>query len=63
MEAYNDCYKKNNKYFDWLIFFDTDEYLYLKDFKNIKLFLSEVKFNKCEIIQFNYVFHSDNDLL
>ena len=63
MEAYNDCYKKHNKYFDWLIFFDTDEYLYLKDFKSIKLFLNEKKFNKCEIIQFNYVFHSDNDLL
>ena len=63
IEAYNDCYKKNNKYFDWLIFFDIDEFLFLIDFKNIKSFLNDKRFNKCEKIQLNYVFHSDNDLI
>ena len=31
----NDCYKKNFKKYDWLIFFEIDEYIHLKNFKNI----------------------------
>lgn len=29
LNAYKDCYKKNNKKWDWLSFFDVDEYLQL----------------------------------
>ena len=63
ISAYNDCYKKNNFYFDWLIFFDIDEFIYLKNFNNIKLFLADKRFHKCERIQLNYVYHTDNNLL
>ena len=35
LRAYNDCYKKNKINYDWLIFFDADEFIYLKDFNNI----------------------------
>ena len=56
-------YKKNNIYYDWLIFFDIDEFIYLKDFNNIKLFLSDKRFSKCEIIQLNYIYHTDNNLI
>ena len=35
LEAYRDCYKKNNKKYDWISFFDVDEYL--------KLILSNLK--------------------
>ena len=58
-----DCYQKNNKSYDWLIFYDLDEYIYLKNYTNIKPFLSEAKFNECKIIYLNSIRHTDNDLL
>lgn len=63
LEALNDCYKKNNKKYNWLIFYDIDEFLYLKNHNNIKNFLKEPKFNKCQIIQLNWVIHTDNNSL
>ena len=38
-------------------------YLSLKDFKNIKSFLNQNKFSKCQAIQLNMYFHTDNNLL
>ena len=59
----NDCYQKNYRYYDWLIFYEVDEYLYLKDIKNIKIFLNNAKFFKCQKIQLNWIFHTDNNQL
>ena len=59
----NDCYIKNYKYYDWLIFYEIDEFIFLHDFKNIKLFLNQKKFNKCQEIYLNLVCHTDNNLL
>ena len=61
--SYNNCYKKNSKSYDWLIFFDIDEYIYLKDFKNIKEYLGDKRFYNCERIQLNWIFYTDNNLL
>jgi hypothetical protein len=57
----NDCYKKNNKNYDWFILFDSDEYIELKYFNNIKLFLNQKKFNKCDYIYFNRAFQTDSN--
>ena len=46
----NDCYIRNNKQYDWLIFYDLDEFIHLYNYSNIKEFLNEKKFNKCQII-------------
>ena len=35
--VYNYCYKKYNHFFDWLAFFDFDEYLYIKNNLNIEI--------------------------
>ena len=59
----NDCYRKNFRNYDWLIFFEIDEYIYLKDFTNIKEYLNSTKFIKCQKIHLNWVFHTDNNLL
>ena len=40
LKEYQDCYKNNYKKYDWLIFFDMDEYLFLKNYTNIKNFLN-----------------------
>ena len=63
MEMMNDCYIRNYRYYDWLIFFEIDEYIYLKNVKNIKNFFLKSRFNKCERIQLNWIFHTDNNLL
>ena len=57
----NDCYKKNYLKYDWLIFFEVDEYIYLQNYTDIKKFLNEEKFNYCQAIQLNWVMHTDNE--
>ena len=59
----NDCYLRNYKIYSWLVFYEIDEYLYIKNYSNIKTFLSESKFNHCKIIYLNWVFHTDNNLI
>ena len=63
LEIYSECYNKNHKNYDWLIFFDIDEFIHLENYSNIKYFLNEKKFNKCRLIYFNCLRHTDNDLL
>ena len=59
----NDCYHKNYDKYDWLIFYDVDEFIHLNNYSNVGKFLSEQKFDGCEAIYLNYVHHSDNNLL
>ena len=63
MPSYNDCYRRYNKFYDWLIFFDIDEFIYLKDFKSFKLFLNDKRFDKCNRVQLNWIFFTDNNQL
>jgi hypothetical protein len=62
-KALKECYMNNNKRFDWLIFYDIDEYIHLKNISNIKEFLNDKKFILCNKIYLNWVFHTDNNLL
>ena len=52
MNAYYDCYKKNNLFYDWIAFFDADEYLVLYKDKNIQKFLTSSRYKNCEIIRY-----------
>ena len=64
IEAYYDCYEKNNKTYNWLSFFDFDEFLELKPINiNIQQFLSHKRYKNCQVIKFNFLFYSDNELL
>ena len=56
-----DCYKNNNKKYDWFIMYDMDEFIFLRNYNNIKNFLNNKKFKKCTIIHLNRQFHTDND--
>ena len=62
-KAINDCYIKNYKEYDWFMFYDIDEFIHLFNYKNIKEFLNQIKFNKCKKIYLNWVLHTDNDLI
>jgi hypothetical protein len=59
----NDCYQKNLNKFDWIIFYEIDEFIFLKNYKNIKYFLKQKKFKNCQKIQLNWVHRSDNNLI
>jgi ribosomal protein L30E len=59
----NDCYQKNYQIYDWLIFFEVDEYIHLSNYTNVKLYLQRDAFKNCEIIYLNWVYHTDNNLI
>ena len=59
----NNCYKKNYLKYDWIMFYDIDEFLYLKNYYNIKNYLNKYKFNKCKIIYLNFIYYTDNNNL
>ena len=45
--AYKDCYDMNKNIYDWIGFYDVDEFLYINNYSNINKFLSLKKFKKC----------------
>lgn len=57
------CYKNNYNIFDWLIFYEIDEFIFLKNYSNIKTFLNQKKFKKCLKIHLNWLHRSDNNLI
>lgn len=61
--AYHDCYIKNQKEYDWIAFFDFDEFLTLVNHSSIKDYLSEKMFEQYDIVHLNWMSFDDNDLL
>ena len=63
-DSFYDCYKRNNKSYNWLSFFDFDEYLELKNKnQNIQEFLGNKRYQKCINIKINWLIYSDNNLI
>jgi len=63
IQAYNHCYINNNKNYNWMAFYDSDEYLYINDYKDINKFLSQPQFKNCSSILINWKYYGDNDNL
>lgn len=61
IKAYNDCYINNNNKYEWIAFYDIDEFLYIKNYSNINYFLSLPKFEKCSSILINWRYYGDNN--
>ena len=62
--SYYDCYEKYSSLYDWISFFDVDEYLVLKPRNSsIQDFLNNPRYNNCENIQFNWRVFNDNEQL
>lgn len=61
MPSFNQCYNQNKNKYNWFIFYDMDEFIHLRGYKNIKNYLSKNSFNKCNIIYLNHVIHTDNN--
>ena len=63
MRAYNEIYEKYRYEYDYLMFFDVDEFLNLNQYKNIHNFLRDKKYDKCDVIHIQWVTYDDNDLI
>ena len=63
MQMMNDCYQTNYQIYDWLIFYELDEYIHLSNYTNVKPFLNLPRFKHCEVIYLNLICHSDNNLI
>lgn len=59
--AFNQCYNNNKNNYDWIAFFDVDEFLYLYNNRNINKFLSLPKFKKCSSLLINWKYYGDNN--
>ena len=63
LPAYNHCYNVYRNNYDWLMFFDCDEFLTLVKHDNISDFLSQERFNGYDVIHLNWMIYGDNDML
>ena len=61
--ANNHCYKKYRNQFDYIAFFDFDEFLVIQNNKSINEYLYDSKFDKCESILLNWEMYGDSDLV
>lgn len=58
--SYNECYELHKNEYDWICFFDCDEFLTLYKFDNIKDFLNQPKFDEFHIVKINWLSYNDN---
>ena len=63
IKSYLECHNNNYKNYDWLIFYDVDEFLYLKDFNDVRTYLKDRRFKHCQRVQLNWIMYTDNNLL
>ncbi len=61
-KAYQNCYDKFNKDYDWIAFFDCDEYLTFVDAQtDIHSFLKQNKFLPYQVVHINWKVYGDNE--
>lgn len=63
MKAYRECYCRNNKDYDWMMFIDCDEFLTFDEGVTLDWFLTKSDAAKHSCILVNWVIYDDNDLL
>ena len=63
MYAYYDCYNRTNLIYDWIAFFDVDEYLRLNKVNRIQNFLIDSRYDYCEMVKINWRVFTDNNQL
>lgn len=63
LEAYTECFKRYRDEYDWIAFFDIDEYLSIQDGRKIDEYLSDEMFSDADAIYFYWLIYGDNGLL
>lgn len=60
-KAYNHCYKYNKYDYEWIAFYDVDEFLYILNSTDLNKFLSSSIFKNCQSIIINWKYYGDNN--
>lgn len=63
LQAYNECYKEAGNDYDWIAFFDCDEFLTLTKKKNIHHVLQLSKYKGFDAIHVNWKGYGDGDIV
>ena len=64
LEAYRDCYSKNYKIYNWISFYDMDEFLEInKKYNSIKDLLNDNIFDHCQNIKINWLMDINDNIL
>ena len=63
LDAYTECYVEYGNHYDWIAFFDCDEFIEVKLNNNINEYLSHDRFNNFCVIKLNWLVYGDNDML
>lgn len=63
LEAYDECYKQYRGEYDWIVYFDVDEYIEILNGMRLDEFLSQEKFDNAEIIAFYWMVYGDSGKL
>lgn len=62
-KCYIECYKNKVNYFDWVCFFDVDEFLSFKNNYTLYSFLNDARFKNYDTILVGWEHYDDNNLL
>ena len=64
-DAYNECYQTYKNDYDWIAFFDCDEFVTFGNsgITSIGMALSDERFNGYDMIHINWLMYNDNELL
>lgn len=60
LESYQDCYDKHGKEYDWMCFFDFDEYLWIDNNSSLKELLSSEIYSGYDMIHVNELIYGDS---
>lgn len=60
LDSYNEFYKTYSDEFDWCIVCDCDEFLYLKEDKDLSSYLNRKEFDNKQVILPNWLIYGDN---
>lgn len=63
LDAYTECYSEYGNEYDWIAFFDSDEFLTFYKHKSVSEYLSDERFNGFYAIRINWSVYGDNDML
>ena len=59
LDAYNECYKTYGNEYDWIAFFDIDEFMFINCNKTLGEYLARPEFNEYDMIHVNWLLFGD----
>jgi hypothetical protein len=59
LDAYEECYKTYGELYDWIMFFDIDEFMFINCSKTIGEYLSREEFANFDMVHINWVMFGD----